>query len=221
MERVTHTEASQNRAGLLTILAGPTAAGKSSVQNELLLQFPASQRVISTTTRPRRHEEVEGVDYHFTSREEFLYAQKNDQFVEWVEYAGVFYGVEKEELEAVVRGEDRIWIINMGRAIEIKDFYAGVFDADTAQLLKEHTLVMLIGIPSIWSLWERYRERGLDKASFVKRMQEDWDVWKHHAKDFDHVVINEVNNLPHTVSEVAHYIKAKKKSLKGKEKEIG
>jgi len=81
----------------LFLLVGPSASGKSHLLNYLTQK--GLQRIVSTTTRPMRPGEVDGVDYHFISDlySKAINAEKG--FVEKVEYAGVTYGVTHEEFE--------------------------------------------------------------------------------------------------------------------------
>lgn len=201
-------------AGILTVIAGPTAVGKNAVLHEILSQQSSLKKVVSMTTRKQREREVQGFDYHYKTREEFLLSQEKGELLEWVEYGGEFYGVAKDEITPVLSGQDRIWIVNMGRAAEIRDCYDNVFDENQSEILKRHTVVILIGAPNIFGLRNRYKERGDNRDSFGRRMRQDWEVWQDHSDGFDHVVLNRKSGLDSTVEQISDLIEEKRQSIR-------
>ena len=82
---------------LITITA-PTCSGKSFLLNELTKSL--CTRIVSTTTRAPRLEEVEGVDYFFISEAQSLQMEKGDKFAELITFRGTRYGVTKTEMES-------------------------------------------------------------------------------------------------------------------------
>lgn len=86
--------------GKIVVLVGPSASGKTTIQNELA--FP---KIVTTTTRPKREGERSGIDYHFMTKEKFKLAIINEEFVEYVEYAGNFYGSLKQTIEAAINSD--------------------------------------------------------------------------------------------------------------------
>ena len=87
----------------LIILTAPSGAGKTSITRYLLDKYPALSFSISAATRSPRGQEVDGIDYHFMSVDEFKQKIDEDAFIEWeMVYEGCYYGTLKSEL-------DRIW----------------------------------------------------------------------------------------------------------------
>ncbi len=84
--------------GKLVIISSPSGGGKDSVINALLKIFVNSGRFITTTSRPTRPGNVNGVDYYFVSKEEFEQKIKNNEMLEYNIYAGNYYGTEKQKL---------------------------------------------------------------------------------------------------------------------------
>jgi len=82
----------------MIVLTGASASGKTVVGNYLINNY-GFKKFITTTTREMRIGEVNDVDYHFVSREEFEKRIKDDAFVEWVEYNGNYYGSQKSEID--------------------------------------------------------------------------------------------------------------------------
>ena len=81
----------------MIILTGPSASGKTELA-KILLQKYGIQKVVTHTTRPIRHNEIDGVDYHFVSDTMFQTLKKQDAFVETTHYNEYYYGTSFKEL---------------------------------------------------------------------------------------------------------------------------
>lgn len=82
-----------NEKGLLIVLSGPSGVGKGTVRKEIFDDPTTSYKYsISMTTRNMREGEVDGVDYFFKTKEEFEALIQEDQFIEYAEYVGNYYG---------------------------------------------------------------------------------------------------------------------------------
>lgn len=79
------------------VIVGKAASGKDYLRKTLLDKGFKSG--ISYTTRPPRKGEIDGVDYHFITVEQFKVMIENDQLVEWQEFVGFYYGIHKDEFE--------------------------------------------------------------------------------------------------------------------------
>ena len=79
-------------SGAILVLSGPSGAGKSSLIKKIENEIGEYYFSISTTTRPMREGEVEGVDYHFVSEEEFKEDIENEHFLEYANVHGNYYG---------------------------------------------------------------------------------------------------------------------------------
>jgi len=101
----------QNTNGLLVIISAPSGGGKDAVTNALVREFPGSYKFITTTTRPPRPGNKEGVDYHFISREDFEKQIKQDQFLEYNFYNGCYYGTPKNGLGEALMNHELIFLI--------------------------------------------------------------------------------------------------------------
>jgi guanylate kinase len=86
--------------GPLIILSGPSGSGKSTVIRRLLASpDPPLRLSVSATTRPRRDNERDGVDYHFWTRRRFDEGVEAGEFLEWAEVFGNRYGTPRQEVE--------------------------------------------------------------------------------------------------------------------------
>lgn len=91
----------------MIILVGPSASGKTEVAKLLKIKY-GMQKVITHTTREKRIHEVDDVDYHFVTKEEFLHLKELDYFVETANYNGNYYGTSKKEI-----GDNKVLIVEV------------------------------------------------------------------------------------------------------------
>ena len=90
--------------GTLYIVSAPSGAGKTSLVAALVEKLPRLRISVSHTTRPRREGEVEGVNYHFTSRETFVRMVEEGRFLEHAEVFGNLYGTSADWVAETLRG---------------------------------------------------------------------------------------------------------------------
>jgi len=139
--------------GKLIIFSAPSGAGKTTIVRHLLAKYP--ERIsfsISASTRPPREGEIDGRDYYFISKEEFLHRIAKKEFIEFEEvYSGTFYGTLRSEVE-------RIWA--MGKHV--------IFDIDVEgglhlkRKFNDRALAIFVQPPSLEVLTQRLRGRGTD-----------------------------------------------------------
>ena len=135
------------KKGMLFIVSGPSGSGKGTVVRELV-EKDGVFLSISCTTREPRGDEVDGVHYHFISREQFESLIEKDGFLEWAIYNGNYYGTPKKPIiDAIKSGRDAILEIEVQGAMKVR------------AIMPEVVLVMLTP-PSAESLERRLRGRG-------------------------------------------------------------
>ena len=83
----------------MLVIIGPSASGKTQIVNSLI-QFYKMKKMVTYTTRPIRNQEVNGIDYYFIKKEEFLKKITNNFFLEYVSYNGYYYGTANNELSS-------------------------------------------------------------------------------------------------------------------------
>ena len=107
--------------GNIFIISAPSGSGKSTLTNEVRRVVPNLEFSISYTTRPPRGSEQSGREYFFVSREEFERMLAEDEFLEYAEVFGHYYGTAKRFLrEATARGHDLLLDIDVQGAAQVK-----------------------------------------------------------------------------------------------------
>lgn len=96
-------------SGLLVIISAPSGGGKTTIVSRLLEEMPNAARLVTTTTRSPRPGESDGVDYHFITRGTFQSKIQKGDFLEWVEFAGAFYGTDRHEVEKLLAANDFVF----------------------------------------------------------------------------------------------------------------
>ncbi|MCX7857845.1 MAG: guanylate kinase [Deltaproteobacteria bacterium] len=162
--------------GRVFVVSGPSGVGKTTILNLFLKNDNNSVFSISYTTRKRRENEREGVDYHFVTMEEFQEMVKKDFFIEWEEVHGEFYGTPKATiLESIERGVDVFLDIDVNGALRIKRIIPA-------------SVLIFIEPPSENELMKRLKIRG--EKEIEKRLQRVSRELET-KKFFDYVIIND------------------------------
>lgn len=181
--------------GKAIIFSAPSGSGKSTVVNFLLDNHPELKFSISATSRAPRGKEVNGVDYHFFSVEEFKKHIEEDHFLEWEEvYADNFYGTLRSEVE-------RIWSEG-GVVVFDVDVVGGV---NIKKIFGEQALSLFIMAPSLDELRSRLERRGTDSPEAIERRLAKAAQETEYSKQFDAVVIND--NLSMALAEAERIVK--------------
>ena len=110
--------------GKLLVISGLSAAGKGTVAKELVNRFDNYVLSVSATTREKRGNELDGIDYFFISKDRFEEMIKNDEFLEYAKYVNNFYGTPKQYvIDKIKEGKNVILEIEMQGALQVKKIY--------------------------------------------------------------------------------------------------
>lgn len=147
------------RKGIPLILCAPSGAGKSTLVKRLCQEFPLSFS-ISCTTRAPREGEIDGKDYFFLSKEEFLAKKEAGEFAEWAVVHGNYYGTPMKAVQdRLAEGQDILFDIDIQGAAQLAVSLANARFA-------------FIFPPSLEVLEKRLVGRGTDSAEVIaKRLQ--------------------------------------------------
>ena len=189
-------------AGLMVILSSPSGAGKTTITKKIQQKHQNFKISVSHTTRPPRSNELDGVDYHFVSKEEFKRLIDNDEFYEYAKIFDNYYGTSKKSVRNLLETDNDV-----------------LFDIDwqgTQQLtrFKELKLVKIFILPpNKKELENRLIQRNQDKKEIVTERLEHYENDIIHWHDYDYIVIND--NLENCFQQIEQIIALnKKKSIK-------
>jgi guanylate kinase len=167
------------RRGLLIVISGPSGVGKDTLIQRLLKRDPNLGKSVSFTTRPKRPNEVPGVDYVFTTRPDFELARRDGILLESAEYDGNLYGTSAPFVERL-REEGRDTILK----IDVKG-------AEQVRKLVQDALFIFIAPPSMEDLERRLVKRRTESAQDMAARREIAKTEMSYAAQYDHVVIND------------------------------
>ena len=171
---------------LLVVITAPSGVGKSTLCDNMHSALPDVSRAVTCTTREPRSGEVEGVDYYFLGKEEFLARVDSDEFLENALVHGNHYGVLKSELRAkLAGGGDVLLNIDVQGAATIRE------RAATDPVLSRSLLTVFLCPPSLKELEHRLRGRGTDTdEAIAKRLAIAKDEMAQ-AEKFDHTLTSQ------------------------------
>jgi guanylate kinase len=164
----------------MLMVVAPSGAGKSSLVNALLESDHSLQLSLSCTTRDPRAGELDGRDYAFISKEQFLTKRDSGDFMEWAEVHGNLYGTSRSWIESQMqKGSDVILEIDWQGAQQIRQYIPQV-------------IWIFIFPPSIEALEQRLHKRGQDDEQTIAKRVAAAHIELQHAHQADFIVINEI-----------------------------
>lgn len=166
-------------SGNLFIVSAPSGAGKTSLVNALLDLNSQIDLSVSYTTRAPRPGEINGVNYHFATREQFLQMAKHGDFLESAEVYGNLYGTSQSWIsQEIAKGRDILLEIDWQGAAQVRAKFPDAIG-------------IFILPPSLAALETRLKGRNQDSAEIIaKRLQAAREDISHVA-EFDYVIIND------------------------------
>jgi guanylate kinase len=173
------------------IISAPSGSGKSTLVNRLLACVPGLMFSVSYTTRPPRGHEVQGENYHFISRAEFEAYIRRDEFLEYAEVFGNYYGTHRGVLEDAQRqGRDLVLDIDVQGARQLKG------------KIPEAVTIFILA-PSREILEQRLRARSEDADPVIERRLRDAANEIRNYSAYDYVLINkELNQSDETLAAI-------------------
>ena len=187
---------------MLIIISGPSGVGKDTIIDELRRHErergleDRRHYVVTVTTRAPRAGEVDGVDYHFVSRDEFLRIRQARGFLEANEVHGNWYGSPRDQVRAALA---------TGKDVILK------IDVQGAQVVKEQVseaLLIFIIPPSLETLFERLKSRATETADELEKRQADAAIELARQDDYDYIVPNETGQVERTAEMIEATIAA-------------
>lgn len=179
-------------AGLLVVVSSPSGGGKTTIVNAVKERMGLEYSV-STTTRPPRSGEKDGMHYNFVSKKDFLRYIRDNRFAEWAEVHGHLYGTDSKYIkEKVEQGKTVLLDIDVQGALSIKKDFPGA-------------VLIFISPPSMEVLKKRLRGRATNSEESVRLRLSRAEVEMQKSEFYDYRLVNE--DLEKTIEETQKIIR--------------
>lgn len=170
----------QKKAGKLIVIVAPSGTGKSTMIKRLKKDFPSIVESVSYTTRPVRPGEIDGDSYFFISRPEFLKMRDKNDFLEWAEVHGNFYGTSKKFVEdCLADGLHLLFDLDVQGTDSMKAYFGNLAN------------VIFISPPSVEELEKRLRHRGTESSQVINIRLRNAEKELLRKNDFDFLIYND------------------------------
>lgn len=165
--------------GRIFVISGPSGVGKGTLLKLLLDKHPEITLSVSATTRIPRPGEVDGVNYFFTTKENFQELIKAGKLLEWAKFAGNYYGTYLETVqETLCAGNDIALEIDVQGAMQIKD-------------KRKDAILIFIAPPSIEELESRLINRNTESKEAIERRLAVVKSEIEKIQEFDYKIVND------------------------------
>ena len=186
--------------GIPIVISAPSGCGKDTILEQLFKINDNLAYSVSATTRAMREGEIDGVSYHFHTRESFESMIKNNEVLEYTEYCGNYYGTPKKAVEDMLNeGKDVILKIEVEGAMNIK------------KIFPECVLIFILP-PSFAELDRRLRKRGTETEETIAARIAQAKNELEFADKFDYLIVN--GELEKAVTDVNTVILSEKMAAK-------
>lgn len=184
---------------LILVISGPSGVGKDAVIKRLREVHESIHFVVTATSREKRPGEVDGLDYYFVSKEEFLSMVKNDELLEHALVYGDYKGIPKKQIrEYMAKGFDIVLRVDIQGAATLR------------RILGDSAVFIFIVAESEMALVNRLIDRKTEtKETLLVRISTAREEVKH-LKNFDYAVVNAEGKLENAVKMVESIIDAEK-----------
>ena len=186
------------RRGLMLILSSPSGAGKTTLTRMLLQDKSIDLTLsVSSTTRERRSSEVDGIHYHFIARDQFERMRGEDEFLEWAEVHGNFYGSPRAPVEAVLaQGRDVLFDIDYQGTQQVR------------RKAPDDVVTIFILPPTMKELRARLERRAEDSAETIAKRLTNAHHEIQRWTGYDYVLVND--DLQRTYRQVLTILSAER-----------
>ena len=186
-----------NRSGIPFILSSPSGAGKTSIARNIISKDKNIELSVSYTTRKKRKNENDGLDYEYISKNSFEEKIKKNYFLEWAIVFENYYGTSRKKVQKVIaEGKDVLFDIDWQGAQQLSNN-------------KSFDLVKIFILPpSNNSLENRLNARAQDTQIEVKKRMSQANDEISHYMEYDYIIIN--NDLEVASNEVLNILNAER-----------
>lgn len=185
-----------SKKGLLVVISAPSGTGKDALIECLSQKAPDIFKSISATTREMRVGEKEGVDYYFTTKENFEKLIADEEVVEYTKYCNNYYGSPKAPImENLEKGRDVVLKIEVEGAMNIR------------RMFPDSVLIFVLP-PSIEELKKRLDKRGTEDECTIEKRMKRARTEVTYAGEYDYLVVND--DLSRAAEQLMDIIKTEK-----------
>ena len=163
----------------MLVLSSPSGAGKTTLSKKIQESDNSFKVSVSHTTRRARPNEVEGIDYHFVSKEKFQKLINEKAFYEYAKIFDNYYGTSKSSIKKITeKGHNVLFDIDWQGAEQLDKY-------------KELNLLKIFILPpSLKELENRLVSRNQDDKDAIKRRMSAYSIDVTHSKNYDYVIVN-------------------------------
>ena len=190
---------SHGNNNIMVILSSPSGAGKTTITKKIQQKYSSFKLSVSHTTRQPRSNEVDGVDYHFTNKEEFKKLINEKKFYEYAKIFDNYYGTLKATVDETLKKNDIIFDIDWQGTQQLSKF-------NNLNLIKIYLIP-----PNKKELKNRLTKRNQESKEEVEKRFKAFDEDVLHWSDYDYVLINE--NLENCYKQIENIISVNKNKL--------
>lgn len=194
--------------GILYVISAPSGCGKGTILAEIFKRTDNLHYSVSATTRSPRAGEIDGVNYYFSTRDEFENMIRNGGMLEYAEFCGNYYGTPKAKvLEKLDAGISVILEIETIGAMKVKEAYP------------EAVLIFILP-PSVDTLRQRLIGRGTETMDVIEKRVGEAEAEIKKAYNYDFVIINDdlmeaVDGLETIMKSVKYMTKINNETIEG------
>lgn len=182
--------------GILIVVSAPAGCGKDTILEQALKKNDNLFYSVSATSRAMRPGEIDGVSYHFRTREQFEAMINGGELLEYTEYCGNYYGTPKKAVTDMLEaGKDVVLKIEIEGAANVKKMFPGC-------------VMIFILPPSLAELDRRLHKRGTETEDVIKIRLETAKKELEFARQYDYYVVND--ELSVAVDDFLAVVKAEK-----------
>lgn len=174
-----------NSKPIFLVVSAPSGGGKTTVCNRLLTSDLGLQRAITCTTRAPRPGEVDGKDYYFLTKDQFESRKAANEFLEWANVYGNFYGTLKSEIiRRLEAGQDVIVSVDVQGVASIAKM------AKSDPVLSASFVSLFIALPSVDALRKRLEGRGSDSPEVIQKRLDTALAEMQTCGGFDYILLS-------------------------------
>lgn len=183
-----------NKRGLLFIISGPAGSGKGTIVSRVRELAPFDFSVSATTRNPRPGE-IDGVHYHFLTKEQFEEKIESGEMLEYAKYSGNYYGTPKAPVDqALDEGKNIILEIEVQGALQVKE-------------KMPEAIMIFIMPPNYETLLSRIRGRGTETEEVIQTRMKQSHFEINNFPKYDYVVVNETNGIEKAAENILDIMK--------------